>query len=94
MQTTGVDGHIRSAEVEKELNRLFARVGSTPDGEKLFNYLRNISLHQILPAGMPDNSYAYQEGARWLFSIIQQRYNKGLEDDGSTSRPEPRKRGR
>jgi hypothetical protein len=73
----GVDGRIYKPEVEDGLNTLVARVFGTPDGERLLNYLRGITLNQAYEADVTPQALMHKEGQRWLVGMLLQRLRKG-----------------
>lgn len=78
-QYIGADGIRRPPKVERELNECFAIVFNSQAGKKALDYLRSITVNRVIGPGMPENTYSYQEGARWLMGVISTRIKDGEE---------------
>ena len=78
-QYVGPDGLRRPPNVEHELNECFAIIFSSAAGKKALDYLRSITVNRVIGPGQPENTYSYQEGARWLMGVISTRIKDGEE---------------
>jgi len=76
-QYVGPDGRKRTKKVEHNLNESFAITFKSPAGQDVLNYLKSITTNRVLEPGLPENTYSYQEGARWLMGIISTRVKDG-----------------
>lgn len=76
-----VDGVVRPAEAEHQINQVLAETFKTPAGRAALNYLKEITLYTVHPAGTDANVLAHTEGGRYLVGLIRKRINdaeKGL----------------
>ena len=75
--TRGLDGRFYKPEVEADLNLLTARVLGTPDGLRLLNYLKGLTLNVAFEADVSATALMHKEGQRWLVGLLVQRLQKG-----------------
>jgi hypothetical protein len=78
-QYVGPDGLRRPPKVEHALNESFAITFRDAAGQKVLDYLKSVTTNRVLEPGLPENTYSYQEGARWLMGIISTRIKDGEE---------------
>ena len=78
-QYVGPDGVRRPPKIEHQLNESFAIVFSSAAGKKALDYLKSVTTNRVLEPGLPENTYSYQEGARWLMGVISTRIKHGEE---------------
>ena len=78
-QYIGPDGLRRPPKIEHELNECFAIVFSSAAGKRTLDYLKSITTNRVLEPGLSENTYSYQEGARWLMGVISTRIKDGEE---------------
>ena len=76
-QYIGPDGLARPQKIEHNLNESFAIAFKSAAGQDVINYLKSITTGRVIPPGLDDNVYVYQEGARWLMGIIATRIKDG-----------------
>lgn len=76
-QYVGPDGLKRPPKFERNLNESFAIVFASAAGQDVLNYLKSVTTNRVLEPGLPENTYSYQEGARWLMGIISTRIKDG-----------------
>jgi hypothetical protein len=76
-QYVGPDGLKRPPKFERNLNESFAIVFSSAAGKDVLNYLKSVTTGRVIPPGLDDNAYVYQEGARWLMGVISTRIKDG-----------------
>ena len=72
-----IDGHVRTEEQEKELNKLFARVFRGPGGKEALDYLEKITFGTIAGPEVSPNRLLHMEGSRFLYGIIKHRTIEG-----------------
>lgn len=75
----GVDGVLRSLEVERELNSQFALVFNSPAGERVRAYLRSITVNVTNGPAVSDAALRHHAGMCNLAAIIEQRIEHGRE---------------
>ena len=73
----GPDGMSRPTKIEHNMNESFAIVFKSVAGQDVLNYLKSVTTNRVLEPGLPENTYSYQEGARWLMGIISTRVKDG-----------------
>lgn len=73
----GLDNYTRSAEKETELNNIFQSLFSQPNGIKVLEYLKSITIEAVAGSEVTDNTLRHLEGQRYLVGLIQRRTNKG-----------------
>ncbi len=76
-----IDGVVRPVEAEYKINQLLLEAFKTPAGHAALNYLKEITLYTVHPAGTDANVLAHTEGGRYLVGLIRKRINdaeKGL----------------
>jgi hypothetical protein len=73
------DGLSRPPKIEHNLNECFAIIFRGAAGETVLNYLKSITTNRVLEPGLPENTYSYSEGARWLMGVIDTRKKHGEE---------------
>lgn len=78
-QYIGPDGLARPPKIEHEINECFAIVFRGASGDRVLDYLKSITTNRVLEPGLPENTYSYQEGARWLMGVISTRIKDGEE---------------
>jgi len=78
-QYIGPDGLRRPPKVEHELNECFAITFRDAAGKRVLDYLRSVTVNRVIGPGEPENTYSYQEGARWLMGVISTRIQDGEE---------------
>lgn len=78
-QYVGPDGVRRPPKVERNLNEAFAITFRDQCGKDVLDYLKSITTNRVLEPGLPENTYSYQEGARWLMGVISTRIKDGEE---------------
>lgn len=76
-QYVGPDGIARPPKVEHNLNESFAITFRDQCGRDVLDYLKSITTNRVLEPGLPENTYSYQEGARWLMGVISTRIKDG-----------------
>lgn len=76
-QYVGADGVRRPPKVEHDLNECFAITFRGAAGKKTLDYLKSVTTNRVLEPGLPENTYSYQEGARWLMGVISTRIKDG-----------------
>jgi hypothetical protein len=76
-QYIGPDGVRRPPKVEHNLNEAFAITFRDQCGKDVLDYLKSITTNRVLEPGLPENTYSYQEGARWLMGVISTRVQHG-----------------
>jgi len=76
-QYVGPDGLRRPPKFEHDLNEQFAIIFASAAGKGVLNYLKSVTTGRVIPPGLEDNVYVYQEGARWLMGIISTRIKDG-----------------
>ena len=76
-QYVGPDGVRRPPKIEHELNESFAIVFNSAAGKKALDYLKSVTTNRVLEPGLPENTYSYAEGARWLMGVISTRIKDG-----------------
>lgn len=76
-QYVGPDGLQRPPAIEREINECFAIVFSGAAGQKALDYLKSVTINRVIGPGEPENTYSYQEGARWLMGVISTRIRDG-----------------
>jgi hypothetical protein len=75
----GPDGHNRKLAVERELNTSFVRLFSSPEGEKVINYLNSITLSHVFGPTFDPNALIHKEGQRFIVGLMKQRIQLGKE---------------
>ena len=78
--TKSIDGYVRSEEEESKLNKLFASVFKTKDGQAVMDYLKSITTEAVAGANISSNALFHVEGMRFLVAVIQTRTKKGEQD--------------
>ena len=78
-QYIGPDGLRRLPQVEHDLNECFAITFRGAAGKKVVDYLKSVTINRVIGPGEPENTYSYQEGARWLMGVISTRIKDGEE---------------
>ncbi len=81
-QYVGPDGLKRPPKIEHHINECFAITFRDQCGKEVIDYLKSVTTGRVIPPGLDDNAYVYQEGARWLMGIIATRIK-----DGEDKRP-------
>ncbi len=62
---------------QKDMERAFARLFSTDDGQKVLAYLQEITFQRALGAGSPEEHLRYAEGQRSLVATILRLIDRG-----------------
>ena len=78
-QYVGPDGLRRPPKVEREINECFSIIFAGAAGQKVLDYLKSVTINRVLEPGLPENTYSYSEGARWLMGVISTRIKDGEE---------------
>lgn len=73
----GPDGIVRSVEQDDEINRWAAATFREEVGKKFLDYLRSITLFNILGPNSDDRELRQLEGMRNLYAIIERRIENG-----------------
>lgn len=68
--------HISRLE-QKEIERSFARVFSTDEGQKVLAWLQVMTFHRVAGANTPDEQLRYMEGQRSLMASILRMIDRG-----------------
>ena len=76
-QYVSPDGLRRPEKMERNLNESFAIIFSSAAGKDVLEYLKSVTTSRVLEPGLPENTYSYQEGARWLMGVISTRIQHG-----------------
>jgi len=76
-QYVGPDGLKRPPKIEHQINECFAITFRGATGKTVLDYLKSVTTNRVLEPGLPENTYSYQEGARWLMGIISTRIKDG-----------------
>ncbi len=77
VQYFGPDGLARPPKAERDINECFALTFRGAVGKKTLDYLKSITINRVIGPGEPENTYSYQEGARWLMGVISTRIKDG-----------------
>jgi len=72
-QRNTVDGHPRSQAEDQEISECVHRLLGTADGQKMFAWLRQITVNKVLGAQATLTELAYQEGGRAIIALIEKR---------------------
>ncbi len=62
---------------QKNIDRLFARVFSTDDGQKILAYLHHITANRVMSAQATEEQLRHMEGQRALVQTIQKLSTRG-----------------
>lgn len=73
----GPDGIIRQAEQEDELDRWAAATFRDEVAKRFLNYLKSITMNNVLGPGSDDRELRHIEGMRNLYAIIERRIENG-----------------
>lgn len=75
---TSIDGFARSADVERQLNDLFAHheAGSAAFKE-ILAYLRSITIEAVAGPAVSNDELRHREGQRFIVGLIEQRIHMG-----------------
>lgn len=76
-----IDGVPRDEEDERALNSLTYAVFHDANGQKLLNYLRQITLNRPMSPHVSDSELRHMEGMRSLFGLIYTRFEKGKNNE-------------
>lgn len=76
-KAAGPDGVWRDKAEEDELNRCFARLFKSPDGENALRYLKQITLARVCGPEATEAQLRHIEGQRFLVSVILNRIERG-----------------
>lgn len=74
-----IDGVVRTAEQEKELNEDMAQVFRGAQGKAVLDYLKSLTLNNVAGPGIEPNSLMHLEGQRFLVAVIDRRIQAGTE---------------
>lgn len=77
----GPDGLIRLPADERKLNELAAATFSSKGGQEFLSYLRSITIEAVAGPHIGSDELRHREGMRYLVAIIEQRINKGKQND-------------
>ena len=89
-----LDGLNLTDQVHHDLNKMFARTFSSPQGRALLNYLRALSTQRsLLPGNVTSDQALHHAGACWLMNVIDGRITQGYgkiveEENGPEQQPE------
>lgn len=73
-----IDGLPRTEAEEQRLNEAFGRVFRTPEGKAVLDYLQQITVNRVMPEHeLSERALLYREGARYLYGVINNRYQEG-----------------
>lgn len=73
----GIDGRKRPRELEEKISDLCLSAFTTPAGEQVLQYLKNITLMAPAPSGVRSEDLHALEGARRLVAMLLQRIEHG-----------------
>lgn len=73
----GLDGIVRAADLEADISDACLAAFSTPAGERVLQYLRNITLMRATAVGTRSRDLHAAEGARRLVAMLHQRIDHG-----------------
>lgn len=73
----GIDEYQRTVGQERELDELLAVVFSDAAGQKALDYLKAITINNVLNPGCNPNDLLFREGGRWLVGVIDTRVRRG-----------------
>lgn len=68
-----IDGHPRSQDEEDKINDATARVLSSAEGEKMWTWLKQITINKVIGSQASHGEMAYQEGMRAIVALIEAR---------------------
>lgn len=90
-KTQGVDGKVRSADLERKLNLLAAATFGTAAGREFIDYLRSITTNVASGPEITPTALMHLEGQRYLVGVIQQRIERGHRENqhAAGQRPDP-----
>jgi hypothetical protein len=77
MSYAAPDGYQRKPEEEFEINQLAAKLLDSDDGRCLMQYLESITVKTVVPPTAEPHQFAYMEGRRDLFRVLQNRVEHG-----------------
>lgn len=78
-QYVAPDGMSRQPKVEHNLNECFAIIFRGAAGDTVRQYLKSITVNQVMEPGSSPDLITYHEGARWLMGVIDTRIKHGEE---------------
>lgn len=73
----GVDGVMRSAKRERELDEIAARIFTQADGRVLLEWLRSITINVTHGPAVSNDELRHFEGQRYLVGLIERRRDNG-----------------
>jgi hypothetical protein len=76
-RVVGPDGRERTSKQEHEINEAFVACFNSRAGELVFNYLRSITINAVTGPEVTDEHLRHLEGQRFLFGMINQRFESG-----------------
>ena len=68
---------MRPPKAEHNLNEAFSIVFSSAAGKQVLDYLKSVTTNRVLEPGLPEHTYSYAEGSRWLMGVISTRIKDG-----------------
>ena len=71
------DGVVRSAEMDAEINKLFAKLFAGKRGELALSYLRGLTKDMVLGDGLNTTQLIHLEGQRFIVHLIERRAEHG-----------------
>lgn len=82
----GVDGKVRSADVEKKLNLLAVSIFGSGPGAEFLDYLKSITTNVASGPEVNTNALIHLEGQRYLVGLITQRLQLGHREKHNVTR--------
>ncbi len=67
---------------ENRINKLYASIFSTDAGKEVLAHLKSITVDSVSGPNVETNQLFHMEGSRFLYAVIQNRVNKGKENNG------------
>jgi hypothetical protein len=88
----GLDGVQRSAQAERDLNKIAAQIFATPGGEQLLAWLKRITVNNVQGPAVTDATLRHIEGQRYVVALLQQRIQHGQRNaEPKPARPRTRR---
>jgi hypothetical protein len=88
----GIDGVQRSAQAERDLNRIAAQIFATPSGDLLLAWLKRITVNNVQGPAVTDAHLRHLEGQRYIVALVQQRIEHGKRNaEPQPARPRTRR---
>lgn len=70
-----VDGFARSKEAEAKIDIAVREAMNTPNGKAVMDYLKSITINQVMPPSASSNELWMMEGMRRIVGILDMRRN-------------------